>query len=401
MSGRLTAAFVKNVTTPGSYSDNARMGLRLRVKPDGRKNWIQRLTINGKKREAGLGSFPVVTLAMAREQAIENQRHVRNGVDPIAERQNRRKMLTFGEAVEQYLASKLSEFRNEKHKKQWRSTSDNYAAPVIGKVSIDELALRDILNVLEPIWTTKTETASRLRQRMEAVISWATVAGYRKDANPAQWKNNLDQLLPKPSKIATTDHHAAVAVADLPAFWAELRKQEGMGALALQFLCLTVARSGEVRGMRWQEVDWAKRLWTIPKERMKAGREHRVPLPDAAIALLNTIPRLKGCDFVFFSSKGTPLSDMTVSAVMRRMDEKAQKSGRKRFLDERSDRPAVPHGLRSSFRDWAAETGKDHTMAELALAHTVGNEVERAYRRTDMVERRRELLVDWSSFLGA
>lgn len=218
--------------------------------------------------------------------------------------------------------------------------------------------------------------------------------------NPARWKGNLSEILPTPSKIAKPRHHAAVAVSELPDFWKELQTKDGMGALALQFLCLTAARSGEVRGMTWQELDMKKRLWTIPKGRMKAGREHRVPLPDAAISLLGTVPRLKGCDYVFFSPKATQLSDMSVSAVMRRMDEKAQEDGGKRFLDPQSGRPAVPHGLRSSFRDWVAEIGHDHVMAELALAHRVGSVVERAYRRSDMVERRRKLLKDWAEYLG-
>ncbi|KFE34197.1 tyrosine-type recombinase/integrase [Thioclava atlantica] len=401
MNGKLTATFVKNIKQPGSYSDKLGHGLRLRVKPDGRKNWIQRITINGKLREAGLGSPPVVTLAMAREQAIANKRMAYVGKDPIEERRQRIEALTFGQAVERYIAHKLAEFRSEKHRKQWRSTLDRYAVPVIGEKSVEDLGLQDMLDVLTPIWSTKTETASRLRQRMEAVLSWAAVSGYRIEANPARWKGNLSEVLPKPSKVAKKKHHPAVALADAPAFWARLRKMDGMSARALEFLCLTAARSGEVRGMTWAELDLDKRLWIIPAERMKAAREHRVTLSDAAIDVLRALPRLEGSDVAFFAPRGGALSDMSISAVMRRMDESAQKSNAKRFLDPQSGDTAVPHGLRSTFRDWAAENGHDHVLAELALAHHVGSTVERAYRRSDMVERRRELMAQWAEFLGA
>lgn len=401
MNGKLTATFVKNIKQPGSYSDKTGTGLRLRVKPDGRKNWLQRFTINGKLREAGLGSPPVITLAMAREQALQNKRMAYEGKDPIAERRNRKPELTFADAVEHYMEHKLAEFRNEKHQKQWRATLDTYATPIIGTRDVESLTLTDMLAVLQPIWSTKTETANRLRQRMEAVLSWAAVKGYRIDANPARWKGNLSEVLPKPSKVATKLHHAAVSLSDAPAFWKRLSAMDGMSAVALRFLCLTASRSGEVRGMKWDELDLTKRLWIIPPDRMKAGREHRVTLSDAAIELLENVPRLANCDLVFFSPTGRELSDMSLSAVMRRMDEAAQKGDTLRFLDAQSGRPAVPHGLRSTFRDWAAENGHDHVLAELALAHHVGSTVERAYRRSDLVERRRELMADWAKFLGA
>nr|WP_321507837.1 tyrosine-type recombinase/integrase [uncultured Celeribacter sp.] len=400
MDEKLSATFVKNIKKPGVYSDKSGLGLRLRVKPDGRKHWLQRYTRNGKTREAGLGSYPVVTLKMARETALENHRLLHVGKDPIAEKHKRQRALSFQEAVDEYLAAKLAEFRNEKHRKQWRSTLDNYATPVLGPLPLETISVYDVMNVLTPIWESKTETASRLRQRLEAVFSWATVQGLREGQNPATWKGNLSELLPKPGKVKTQRHHAAVRVQDAPAFWKTLVTREGIAAQALQFLCLTASRSGEVRGMTWDEVDFEKRLWIIPKERMKAGREHRVPLPDLAVDLLCHMPRLRGCNYVFFSTKGTPLSDMAMSAVMRRIDEDAKAKGTQRFLDPRSGRPAVPHGLRSTFRDWAAETGVDHVVAEMALAHHVGSTVERAYRRSDLVEKRREVLECWRTFLS-
>lgn len=401
MHGQLTASFVKNIKKPGVYSDKNRTGLRLRVLRDGRKHWVQRFTIQGRRREAGLGSYPIVTLSMARNQALANKRMIYEGFDPIEEKRNLNRMQSFSEAVEEYLESKLKEFRNEKHKKQWRSSIDNYAVPIIGTTPIQDVNLNNILDVLRPIWETKTETASRLRQRLEAVLSWAIATGLRVGPNPAIWKGNLSEILPKPSKIKTERHHAAVSLEDAPRFWQELQGREGMGSLALKFLCLTAARSGEVRGMTWNEIDLENRIWTIPKERMKANREHRIPLPDAAVQILQDVPHLSGCYHVFFSPTGKQLSDMSISAVLRRMDENAVRNGTKRYLDKRSDRPAVPHGLRSTFRDWAAEQGIDHVLAELALAHTVGNSVERAYRRTDMVEKRRDILEQWAGFLGA
>ncbi|MEL0436541.1 tyrosine-type recombinase/integrase [Phycobacter sp. K97] len=399
MNGSLTATFVRNIKAPGVYSDKNGTGLRLRVKPDGRKHWLQRFTLYGKVREAGLGSYPIVTLAMAREQALENRRAVRDGVDPISEKQKNRAVLTFADAVEEYLKIRMTEFRNEKHKKQWRATLDTYAVPIVGSIYVRDLTREDVIRVLEPIWKDKTETATRLRQRIEAVISWAIVSGHRETTNPAVWKGNLSEVLPNPSRVKQQKNHPAVQVTEAADFWKELSKREGMGATALRFLTLTASRSGEVRGMTWDEVDFEKRLWIIPKERMKARREHRAALSDAAMDLLLSMPKLEGCDFVFFSSKGGQLSDMSLSAVMRRMDEAAQANGGARFLDGRSKLPAVPHGLRSTFRDWAAENGVDHTLAELALAHNVGSTVERAYRRSDLVQNRFELMNQWAAHL--
>jgi len=397
---KLTAAFVRNMRTKGKYHDGGGTGLYLRVEESGKRFWVQRITIRGKRRELGLGSPPVVTLAMAREQALDNKRLIRAGGDPLAEKRKVRDTLTFAQAMEKYLVIKLAEFRNDKHRKQWRATLDTYAVPVIGAKQVEEIDMRDILRVLEPIWTEKTETASRLRGRIEAVLSWATVAGHRKGDNPARWKGNLSEMLAKPGKIARAGHFAALALSDTPRWWAELIRRDGMASRALQFACLTVARSGEVRGMIWAEVDLEAALWTIPAVRMKAGREHRVPLTGQAVDLLRGLPRMNGSPYVFFAPQGGMLSDMSISAVMRRMQAAEEKAGRAGYVDARSGRPAVPHGLRSTFRDWAAEQGHDHVQAELALAHNVGSEVERAYRRSDMLERRREMMEQWARFVG-
>lgn len=396
---RLTAALVRNASEPGKYHDGGGLGLYLRVEPNGSRFWVQRITIAGRRRELGLGSPPVVTLAMAREAALDNKRLVRTGGDPLAEKRKVREALTFSQAVETYLTAKLAEFRNEKHRKQWRATLDRYATPVIGDMRLAEIEPRDVLRVLEPIWTEKTETASRLRGRIEAVLSWATVAGHRAGDNPARWKGNLSELLAKPGKVRKAGNQPALALSDAPRWWADLSGRDGMAAQALRFLALTASRSGEVRGMTWAEVDWDAGLWIVPAERMKAGREHRVPLTEPTKAVLAGLPRLEVSPLVFFAPKGGPLSDMSLSAVMRRMQAAEEKAGRPGYLDPRSGRPAVPHGLRSTFRDWAAETGVEHVLAEMALAHHVGSEVERAYRRTDMVEQRREVMSLWASKL--
>lgn len=287
----LTARFVETVTEPGKHFDGH--GLFLRVRPNGGKQWVQRITIRGKRSEIGLGSPPAVSLAMARKQALENRGKAMLGGDPLAERRQAAAVLTFDAAVETYLTAKLDEFRNQKHRKQWRSTLTTYANPVLGPKRVSEISVQDVLRVLEPIWQTKTETAKRLRGRIENVLSWATVAGHREGENPARWKGNLSEILPKPSKVAKGDNQPALALGDVAGWWAALEAREGMAAKALQFLTLTAARSGEVRGMTWDEIDFGSNnvtgaspvatvatsaTWTIPASRMKGGREHRVAL---------------------------------------------------------------------------------------------------------------------------
>jgi len=401
----LTALKVATIKEPGKYHDGGGAGLFLRVDPNGARFWIQRLTIRGRRQEIGLGSPPGVKLADARELAGENKRLARAGGDPIAAKRKDRATLTFAQAVTEYLAGKSAEFSNEKHAKQWAATLHAYAAPVIGAKLVADVDTQDVLRVLKPIWEGKTETASRLRGRIEAVLSWATVSGHRAGDNPARWKGNLAELLPKPGKVAETGNQPALSLSDVPGWWRDLEGREGMAARALQFAAMTAARSGEVRGMTWGELEIeraagvTRATWVVPSCRMKADREHRVPLTAEALALLESLPRMAGSEIVFFAPRGGALSDMSISAVMRRMQEAEVKAGRAGWLDPRSKRPAVPHGLRSSFRDWAAETGIDRDMAEMQLAHNVGSEVERAYRRSDMLERRRSMMALWGQFL--
>lgn len=385
-------------------------GLCLQISPTGARSWIFRTTIGTKRRDLGLGGYPDVTLAQAREMAREAKSKIRQGVDPIEERKavraalvaSQKRGLTFAQAAERFLESKLAEFRNDKHRQQWRSTLDTYAGPQIGDMHVNDLTVHDMLRVLEPIWQTRTETATRVRGRIESVLSWAGVAGHRTGDNPARWRGNLDALLPKPGRISGKGNHPAVALGEVSEWFAALLKREGTAARALEFLTLCASRSGEVRGATWAEVDTKAKIWTISAERMKAEREHRVALTDQAIAIVEAMPRLADTPYIFAAPRGGQLSDMTISAVMRRMQADEVKAGRAGWLDQRSGRPAVPHGLRSTFRDWAAEqTDYPRDMAEIALAHRVGSEVERSYRRGDMIEKRRQMMADWAQFLGA
>ena len=379
-------------------------GLLMQITPTGARSWVLRTMVGSKRREIGLGGFPDVTLAQARERAREAKEAIRQGVDPIEQRRAARaaltaqqaRGLTFAGAMEAYLKIKLTEFNNDKHRKQWRASLDAYAVPSLGPMLVSEITVHELARTLEPIWLTKTETASRLRGRIEAVMAWTTVQGHREGDNPARWRGNLDAILPKPSKVSKVVHHPALAHADVPSWFADLRKRDGMATRALEFLAMTAARSGEVRGAAWAEIDIDTALWTIPADRMKAGKEHCVPLTPNAVALLNALPKMKGSDFVFPAARGGMLSDMALSACMKRINE-AKIGG---YIDPRSGRPAVPHGMRSAFRDWVSEhTDYPRDMAEISLAHSVGSDVERAYRRGDQIEKRRAMMADWGQFI--
>ncbi len=354
---------------PGYHAVGGVAGLLLAVQPTLATSWILRVRVGGKRRDIGLGSFPEVSLSRARERAREDRDLIRQGIDPISDRRAKREALraaqeghlTFDRAAKRYLSIKTAEFSNPKHAAQWESTIRTYASPIIGRKAVADLNVHDMLAVLEPIWTTKTETAKRLRGRMEAVLAWATVAGYRDGDNCARWKGNLDVVLSAPDKVRKVRHHKAVAIDDAPTAVAGIRQREGMAARALEFLILTVARSGEVRGATWSEVDLAKAEWVIPADRMKAKREHRVPLTADAMAILQSLPKTN--DMVFPAPRGGPLSDMTLAAVHKRMG-----------LD------ATVHGWRSTFKDWTAEkTSTPREISEAALAHQNKDRVEAAY----------------------
>lgn len=409
----LSALDVKRLQHPGTgrkatFSVGGVSGLIMQITPNGGRTWLLRVHVGGRRREIGLGGFPDVTLAGARERAREAKDKIRNGIDPVEERRAARaalvaargRGLTFTDAVDRYLAAKLEAFRNAKHRQQWRNTLETYAMPELGKMLAHDIAVQDVLRVLEPIWQTKTETASRLRGRIEAVLSWATVAGHRTGDNPARWAGNLKELLPAPSKVAKEGNHPAIQIADAPRWFAALRKRDGMGSRALEFTALTAARSQEVRGVRWDEIDLDAAMWVVPAARMKMEREHRVPLTADALEMLLALPRFEGNPLVFPAPRGGEMSDMTLSATMKRLHAADVAEGGQGFIDRVNKRPAVPHGLRSTFRDWVAEeTHFPGDMAEVALAHRVGNAVEASYRRGDMVEKRRAMMAAWAEYL--
>ena len=383
-------------------------GLVLQITPNGGRTWLLRVQVGAKRREIGLGGFPEVTLAMARDRAREAKDKIRQGIDPVEERKAAKAALTaaqhrglpFADAVDRYLASKLEEFKNAKHRQQWRNTLESYALPQLSAMLVQDIGTAEVLRVLEPIWQSKTETASRLRGRIEAVLSWATVAGHRTGDNPARWAGNLKELLPAPAKVARVSNHPAVQIDDAPRWFAALRQRDGMGARALEFAALTAARSQEVRGARWEEINLEAGLWVVPAARMKMDREHRVPLTRDAVRLLRSLPRFESNPLVFPAARGGELSDMTLSAAMKRLHQADVDAAGPGFVDRVSKRPAVPHGLRSTFRDWVAErTQFSGDMAEVALAHRVANAVEASYRRGDMVEKRRAMMAAWAEFL--
>lgn len=386
----LSALEVNRLTAPGLYFVGGVAGLALQVTGADSRSWILRATVGSRRRDMGLGGFPDVTLAGAREAARTARAKIKDGIDPVEETKAKRSALlaaqasaiTFGEAAAKFIQAHESGWKNAKHASQWTTTLETYAFPTIGKIRVSDIQTAHVITILEKIWTTKTETASRLRGRIESVLDWATVRGYRKGDNPARWKGHLDKLLPAPSKVQKVQHHTALDYREIAAFMVELAKVEGMGARALEFAILTAARSGEVRGATWAEIDDKAAVWTIPAERMKAEKEHRIPLTATALALLAKLPRIVGTDLIFPNNKENPsvLSDMTLTAVLRRMSV-----------------AVTAHGFRSTFRDWAGETtAYPREVIEHALAHQLKDKAEAAYARGTLFDKRRRLMADWA-----
>ena len=397
---------VKRLKGKGTYAVGGVAGLALQIGQFDSRSWVFRYRFRGRRREAGLGPYPDVPLAKAREYAREAREQLREGVDPIAHRQAfRRKLLTFCEAVALYDNEKAVEFRSEVHRRQWRASLERHAVPVIGDIAVSDVALQDVLDVLRPIWTSKTETASKVRQRVERVLDYATVSGYRTGENPARWRGNLDMILPAATKLTGGRNYPALTLDDAASWFGALAPRAGTSARALEFQALTAARTGAVRFMTWEEIDLDRQLWTIQPGRASSKippsvRPHRVPLSSRAMALLQELPRLADVSLVFWNRKGWALSDAALSAVMRKMHEASAKKGGSGFVDARLGTPAVPHGLRSTFRTLVGErTQYDCDMAEIALAHSVGSKVRQAYDRADQVEKRRCMMEDWCSFL--
>jgi integrase len=369
----------------GRHGDGTVKGLMLVVRDSGARGWVLRYQIGGRRRDMGLGPYPEVGLADARDAALENRRLIKRGIDPLAQR-TRSKLRTFKETAEALIESKKPGWRNAKHAAQWTRTLTTYAHPKLGGLDVKSVDTEAVLDVLRPIWTTKTETASRVRQRIEAVLDYAAAIKARTGENPARWKGHLDHLLAKPSKVRAVKHHPALDWRDAPAFMAKLAKCEGEAAKALAFTILTAARSGEVRGMRWGELDFKAKVWTVPGSRIKAGKEHRIPLQDAAIDLLGEANEPDQLVFPSPVKPEEPFSDATLGAVLDRMGH-----------DD-----ITVHGFRSTFRDWAGETtAHSREVVETALAHKLKDKAEAAYARGDLFAKRRKLMQDWADYLAS
>lgn len=391
LNNALTPLAVKNAK-PGRHADGG--GLHLLVKESGARSWVYRFMLSGKSRDIGLGPAGPdgISLADARDARDALRLKVKAGIDPLEERQREAAEalaaaqaakvagITFKAVAEAYIGANEGRWRNDKHRQQWKNTLATYVYPVIGELPVAEVGTAHVLKILEPIWKAKAETASRVRGRMETILDAAKARGYREGENPARWRGHIAQILPARSRL-TRGHHKAMPYEAIPVFVGALHKREAVAALALEFTILTAARTGEVIGAKWDEVDLDKAIWTIPASRMKAGKEHRVPLSSRAVAILESL-QLLGSEYLFPGAKGGKLSGMAMTMLLRRMK-----------VD------VTVHGFRSGFRDWAAEcTGYAHEVAEMALAHTIENKVERAYRRGDLFDKRRRLMDDWATY---
>ncbi|HET8903661.1 MAG TPA: integrase arm-type DNA-binding domain-containing protein [Saccharospirillum sp.] len=384
----LSAVEVKGLVNPGFFAVGGVSGLHLQVTATGARSWIIRTMVGAKRRDIGLGGFPDVPLAQARVKAREIKELISQGIDPVTERKVRRsaliadqaKAITFEILASEYVAKKAKEFKTTKQVQRLEHYLGSYAYPYIGKMVVGDIDRAHIVKMLEPIWDTKTETASRVRLNVERILDLGGVKGLRSGDNPARWKGNLEHSFAARDKIAKVQHYKALPVREMPIFWAKLKQQMGMGARALEFLVLTAARSGEIRGATWQEIDLERRVWTIPDNRMKAGKEHRIPLSDAAMGILRALPRES--DVIFHNNKGRPLSDVMISKVPKTVGYQV-----------------TAHGFRSTFKDWCG----DHTtfpdeISELALAHVNSDKTRVAYARSDAFEKRRRMMAEWADF---
>ena len=392
--GRLKALTVTRAKEKGLYADGA--GLYLQIAAAGSKSWIFRYRMNGRKtpRDMGLGPVHTVTLAEAREKAREARKLILEGVDPIEAKRARKQAqaleaasaMVFKDCAKKYIAAHKAGWRNAKHANQWTSTLETYAYPVLGSLPVASIETALVTKVLEPIWKEKTETASRVRGRIEAILDWATARAFRIGENPARWRGHLDKLFPARSKVQKVKHHKALSYKEIGGFMEKLREQEGFAARALEWLILTASRTSETIGATWDEIDFEGEIWTIPAERIKGGKEHRVPLSSEALKIAKEMCKLKDGDYVFQGGKrGKPLSTNALLVLLKRM-------GRQDL---------TIHGFRSTFRDWAAEqTNYPREVAETALAHTIEDKVEAAYRRGDLFEKRKRLMNEWAKYSG-
>ncbi|MBR1065237.1 site-specific integrase [Bradyrhizobium liaoningense] len=393
---RLSHRKVETLKEPGMYSDGGGLYLQVTQGSDRtpRKSWLFRYAVAGRERQMGLGPLSDVPLAEARDRASAAREMRRAGKDPIVEREASRaearlavaKSMSFDECATAYIAAHRAGWRNVKHASQWANTVATYCSPIFGNLPVQLVDVGLVMKAIEPVWSTKPETAGRVRGRVERILDWAKVRGYRDGENPARWRGHLDHLLPARGKVRRVKHHAALPYAQLPVFVAALKERDAVAARALEFAILTAARTNEVLGATWSEIDPDGRVWTIPAERMKAGIEHRVPLGDSAIQIIKGMMCTKQNSYVFYGDRRAALSNMSLLMLLRRMG--------------RND--ITTHGFRSTFRTWAAEqTSFPREVVESALAHTVSNKVEAAYQRGDMFDKRRVLMSQWAGHCNA
>jgi integrase len=410
----LTALAVKQLAKPGWHAVGGVAGLLLQIRSPTRegaplaRSWILRLLVANKRQPIGLGSYPQVSLADAREQARKLSLEAKSGVNLLARRRTQRSELiaaaaknkTFQDCANAYMDTQASNYTNDKHRKQWQSTLESYAYPIIGQMIVADISMRNVLDVVlqhtkhrngsqGKLWEVKNETCKRTLDRMRTIFNYAIVNEYRSGTNPAQWKGYLDTQLAAPRGLKTVVHHPALPYANIGGFMMHLRGNASISAKTLEFLILTGVRSGSVRQAKWDEVDLDRALWVIPAEHTKAKREHRVPLQPQAVTLLSALPKLASSELLFPSPRGGELSDMALSQLMRGMRERGELKNE-----------AVPHGFRSTFRDWAAElTDYPDEIRKVASMHTVGDAVKEAYQRTDLLEKRRHLMADWADYI--
>jgi integrase len=383
-SSLLTAAFCRNTKIPKLHADGN--GLYLRVVASGARSWVFRYRWQGKRPDIGLGGFTDVSLAEAREKAADCRKLIRQGVDPRGKSSKATSSAaTFSHCADQFIKSKRAEWKNSKHALQWSSTLETYAFPVIGDMPVGQVGLDEVLAVLEPIWLTRNETASRVRGRVENILSWATVKGYRKPPNPAMWRGNLDMLLPKPSRVQPVRHYAALPYADMPGFMKNLSSRTSITSKALKLCILTTTRTGELIAAKWSEFDLSKGIWTIPADRTKTGKEHRIPLVPAVLELLDSIPVFVDDDYLFPALRGEGhMSNMAMLQLLKR---------------DMGYPDLTVHGFRSTFKDWSVEeTRFPGELSEAQLSHVIQNAAQAAYERGDKLARRRELLQAWSAY---
>jgi integrase len=405
----LSALAVSKLKAEGRNAVGGAAGLHLRIVGDSR-TWVLRIMVGARRPDIGLGAYPEVSLADARQKALEHRRQARNGIDPIAQRKVLRerarleaaKAKTFKECAKAYIEAHRVEWKNPKHVDQWTNTLETYAYPFIGDMPVAAVDTESVLKVLAPIWTTKTETATRLRGRVERILDSAKVSGSREGENPARWRGHLQHQLAAPRKLKKRKHHAALPYERIGVFMADLQTHEGMSARALEFKILTAARSIEVRGAKHSEIDLQKKTWTIPPERMKGALQHRVPLSDRAVALLKALPRVESCDLLFPSPRGGMLSDAALGALIDDMHAADKKHDGIGYMDPKLNKVATPHGTaRSTFKDWVRNckgTKYADEVSELALAHVNSDETRAAYARDELLPLRAKLMADWSRY---